>query len=560
MASQRWLRRTPFVRSLYSLASASISSRRIQSFSLLSGLTTPLRLISFKVDSANFENEVLQSQQAICLVYHIDNSNCHSYLRHAEHLIDELNSNTTLRPNKPEKKEEEESASSNSQKKEMQQHASLKFCTVNADENRNLASAFSVERAKLPITFFIMQGTIIDKVTGHIKENRLHHILLRFIEHYQKEMNVDLLVARGKESAVSGGMSSPLPAASTTDLCSGTTTPHMIQHLVSSLSGADRIHLPEEADKLDGLRKTIQETKRKAYGELVELRREIGLDVRNLSETEKETKYYRSASYNAMATISTLEALFLARSYATIGDIARKNIIWARRELTSSFEYVLTRTSLLRQLMALVDVNLVKGDLRISTSVAMRLLNRLPIEKNLDEKLQEGKKSEDESLLLHTFLSDYITYARRLSEKIDEFIDTRDFEVGFPSVFAEDMFTALKKSKKLLTSTGSSGGKYLSSASSSIEDEPWSTDTLKVLSATASSVDETKNLPSGGNCPSSSSISPPLTDILDKSSFVAKITMDQLRHAKVVLSCLVQLHIKDPKGQAARSRLASLVY
>lgn len=541
------------MRCLYSTLSCALRLRNVPLSHL--SLATSFRYVSFKVSAANFENEVLQSQQAICLVYHIENSNCSSYLRHAEKLVDDLNSNTTLLP----KKEKEMEETSNDSKEEQGiRHACLKFCTVNADENRNLASAFSVERAKLPITFFIMQGTIIDKVVGHIKETRLQSILCRFIEHYQKEMNVDLLVARGKESVASGGMSSPLPAASTADLRSGASTTHMIQHLVSSLSGADRIRLPEEAEKLDGLRKTIQETKRKAYGELVELRREIGLEVRQLSESEKESKYYRSSPYNAMATISALEALFLARCYAAIGDVARENIIWAKRELTSSFEYGMTRTSLLRQLLALIEVNVVKGDLRITALTAERLLERFPREKEEDSSVAENNNEKRPPLC--AFLTHYVSYARRLQSSIDQYIDSRDFEVTFPSTFAEEMFVVLKQSRKLLSSLGSSGVKLLSSKSAKADEEPWSEEVLKLVSSTTFSVRSKCSTNPAEVLPSSQSVSPSSSENAEESSIIARITSDQLRHAKVVLSCLIQLHIKDPKGQAARSRLASLVY
>lgn len=572
ISCQEFVRCIPQNMNLVSSFYKKVTPRRITySFS---PIRTTYRHVCSTVTAVNFDNEVLQSQQAICLVYYIENSNCNAYLRHAEKLIDELNSNTTVRQSKP--KDEEDKNSSNTDSNGMREndhHACLKFCKINADENRNLASAFSVERAKLPITLFIMQGTIIDKVNGHIKENRLHNILCRFIEHYQKEMNVDLLVKRGKESAVSEGMSSPLPAASIADLRSGSSTKHIIQHLTSSLSGAEKIRLPEEAEKLDGLRKTIQETKRKAYGELVELRREIGLDVRNLSESEREVKYYRSPAYHAMAAISALEALYLARCYASIGDIARKNIIWAKREILSTYEYVVSSTSLVRELMALVEVNVVKGDLRVTALAAQRLFDQF----SADQKGRVVKITSDLEFSLPDFFTSYIDYTHQLQKDIDQFIDTRDFEACFPSAFAEELFETLKKSRKILSSLGGSGGNLLSSKSNrsstssnitsiQTDEEPWSVEWTKLDSGSTSfakddtiagnTVVEPSALPS-----SSSSLSDFSSVVLnDSTSIIRRITADQFRHAKIVLSCLVQLHIKDQKGQAARSRLASLVY
>lgn len=489
-------------------------------------LWTSRRFLYHRVTSTNFEQEVLQSQQAICLVYHIENSNCNVYLRNTEKLVDELNEATTL------VQEKSGSEKQNDKDKEMKErHVWLKLCVINADENRNLASAFSVERAKLPITYFIMQGTIIDKVVGHVKETRLHSILYKFLEHYQKEMNVDLLVARGKESAAdAGGKSTPLAAATTADLLSGASTEYIINSLTSSLTGPDMIRLPEESEKLDGIRKTIQEAKRKAHKELVELRREIGLDMRNLSDTELHTNYYRAAQFIAMASVSALETLFLARCYAAIGDIARKNVVWARKALSSDFEAALGKATM-RNLIALIDTNLVKGDLRVTSIGAQKLLsNFIVTDESMDSKDQANTSG---SSTIIPFLEEYVEYTQRMERQINEHIDTRSLEVAFPVSFAEELFDWVKKSRKLIgTHRGASDGMGSSQGLS------W------ILDLTAAGQMDHR--------PNDASLTP--------EEMMTRIAEEQFWQAKTVITSLVQLHIADPKAHAARSRLASLIY
>lgn len=481
-------------------------------------LFTSQRCLYHRVSSANFEQEVLQSQQAICLVYHIENSNCSVYLRNTEKLVDQLNDSTTLAPQVKEdgtqKKEDENKT---------ERHVWLKLCVINADENRNLASAFSVERAKLPITYFIMQGTIIDKVIGHVKENRLHSILYKFLEHYQKEMNVDLLVARGKESAVdAGGKSTPLAVAATADLLSGASTEYIINSLTSSLSGPDMIRLPEESEKLDGIRKTIQEAKRKAHKELMELRKEVGLDIRNLSDTELHTQYYRSAQFSAMASVSALETLFLARCYASIGDIARKNVVWARKALASDFENALGKPKM-RTLVTLIDANLVKGDLRVTSIGAEKLLSSYIVP-------DDGVDANSPAMI--PFLDQYIQFTKQMEHQINEHIDSRSLEVCFPAAFVEELFEWLKKSRKWIgTNRGSTGSMGTSHGLS------W------ILDLNTAQVDEART---------ASKLTP--------EEMITRIAEEQFWQAKTIITSLVQLHVADPKAHAARSRLASLIY
>ncbi|PWU99847.1 hypothetical protein C4B63_8g198 [Trypanosoma cruzi] len=165
--------------------------------------------VAYKTDASSFESEVIQSQQAICLVYYRpDSSSCNAYLTHAERLVSRLNREISDTDKK-------DGCDGEKEKSVPAQKAWLKLCTINADENRNLASAFSVERAKLPVTYFIMQGTIIDKVTGHVVESRLEGILRKFLEHYKQQMNVELMGGGSPEHQ------HPLPAAATADLLHG---------------------------------------------------------------------------------------------------------------------------------------------------------------------------------------------------------------------------------------------------------------------------------------------------------------------------------------------------
>lgn len=452
------------------------------------------RGVHHTVSASNFEQSVLQSEQAICLVFYVENSNCRAYMRHAEKLADNLNKSTSL--NKDGKTDE-------------QSYIWLKFCLCNADENRNLASVFSVERAKLPVTYFVMQGTIIDKAVGHVKEPRLESILLKFLEHYQKEMNVNLLVARGKESA-SNGQGSPLPAAPAKDLLGGATTEYIVQSLMSSLTGSEMIRLPEESEKMDGIRRTIQEAKKKAHNEILELRREIGMDIRNLSQQDLAVKYYRSPQFSAFGAISALEALFLARSYAAIGDIARKNVAWARKALQSDFEEIFTLKNM-RLLVALIDANLVLGDLRFGTAASQRFLDSTePNTKNDDAELREA-------------LTSYIQFGLRMTEQINECIDSRSHDLSFPASFSDYLFGIIKQCKSKTSGKLSTRRNVDDSAAERL---------LLLLRG----------------------------DEISSKEVISVVEEEQFNMCKTIITCLIQLYPSDTKSLDSRARLASLVY
>ncbi|ORC87540.1 uncharacterized protein TM35_000211460 [Trypanosoma theileri] len=371
-------------------------------------LCTSYRSMVYKTDAASFESEVIQSQQAICLVYYRpDSSSCNAYLTHAERLVNRLNEETNQTKNTNEDNNNNNSSNSN---ESSTRKLWLKLCTINADENRNLASAFSVERAKLPVTYFIMQGTIIDKVTGHIIESRLEGILRKFLEHYQKQMNVDLISGGG-----SSNQQNPLPAAATTDLLHGASTQYLQNRIMDSLVGPERIRLPEESEQLDGLRKTIQQAKKKAYDELQDLRRELGMDVRRLSEMDMTKRYYHSSQFTALAVLSALEALFLARVHATIGDIAAENVVFALNAIQRDFSPILGDPSV-RRLISLCEVLLVRAEILLQ-----------------ERKLQSLGENENVE-----------KYFSRMQYWIDELVDARVVPERFPSEDVEEMFRLLK--------------------------------------------------------------------------------------------------------------------
>lgn len=409
----------------------------------------------------------------------------------------------------------------------------LKLCTINADENRNLASAFSVERAKLPITYFVMQGTIVDKVVGHIAEGRLQSILVKFLEHYQKELNVDLLARHSKGDATTklgASSASPLPSAATADLLSGTSTTFLQDKMMNALVGADMIQLPEEAEKLDGIRKTLQEAKKKAHAELLELHKQLGMDIRRLTDAELHAHYFNSPQFHALAVISALEALYLARSYATLGDVARTNAEWARRAVHKDFEPVQGDPAL-RRVMALVDVNLVRGELRTAATLAAQDANRL--RSTLASMDADDLSSEQHRTALRemeTFIAGQSQYCLDMLRIMDEHVDSRTLEGSeFPSAVMDQLFEMLKANLKLSrTRLPTSEQKQQNSKTDEVED--------KVMA----SLLDGKAL-----------------DTTAKRVFTAQARVPQIR---TVITSLVQLYPTDPKAQAARSRLSSLMY
>ncbi|KAG5476437.1 hypothetical protein LSCM1_04142 [Leishmania martiniquensis] len=527
-------------------------------------LSNAIRYVSHVTNAANFEAEVLQSQQAICLIYYISNSNCSAYVAVAEKLVDAMNAQTAgleasaststsgggpAKAVSPARTAEVKSppvseavnggapslasslvsaAALTEMPKKMEW---LKLCTINADENRNLASAFSVQRAKLPITYFVLQGTIVDRVVGHISEARLSAILIRFLEHYQKEMNVDLLARQNTLSEARGTSVNPLPSAATADLLSGTSTTFLQDKIMNALVGADMIRLPEEAEKLDGLRRTLQEAKKKAHSELQELHKQLGMDRRRLTDCEMQTRYFDAPQFHALGVLCALEALYLARSHATLGDVARINVDWARHAVQRDFEAIQGDPAL-RRVLALVDANLVRAELRTAALLAAQDAKRLGcilIEANTDD--ARSVQRRDALKEMEALIADERQYCEDMLSIIDAHIDIRaPNSSAFPSVVADQLLELLRSNLKLSRARVSQSA----GAGESLVPDPGSTEMML------------KDTMDG--------------KALDMTAKRAQIAQTRVLQARTLTTCLLQLYATDPRSHDARSRLASLMY
>lgn len=503
------------------------------------------------------------------MVYYISNSNCSAYLKSAEKLVDAINAETTgldapaatpaapstgltvdvdAGPDAQHNSTASLSASalpSSSSHADPQQRASpqkvqwLKLCTINADENRNLASAFSVERAKLPITYFVMQGTIVDKVVGHVAEGRLQSILVKFLEHYQKEMNVDLLARHGKAGAdgKGDGASSPLPSAATADLLSGTSTTFLQDKMMNALVGADMIQLPEEAEQLDGIRRTLQEAKKKAHTELLELHKQLGMDIRRLTDAEMHAHYFNSSQFRALGVLSALEALYLARCYATLGDVPRTNVDWARQAVQSDFGAIQGDPAL-RRVMALVDVNVVRGELRMAATLAAQDANRLRGTLSAMDAGDLQRTAHRTALLeMERVIAGQSQYCLEMLRIIDEHVDSRTLDSNvFPSAVVDRLFELLKENQKM-------GRTRLPTSSSA--------------AAAAAAAGASEQRQDGEEKALVEVLDGKVLDTTAKKVLTAQARVPQIC---TMVTSLVQLYASDPKAQAARSRLSSLMY
>ncbi|KAK7194402.1 hypothetical protein NESM_000356400 [Novymonas esmeraldas] len=531
-----------------------------------SGLRLAARHLSYITNASNFETEVLQSQQAICLVYHIPNSNCAAYLAAAEKLVDAINAETTGLDTPA-----SEAGGSGAVGQPVDQTLIidaagapspgvavgvagsptaapatmewLKLCTVNADENRNLASAFSVERAKLPITYFVMQGTIVDKVMGHISDARLHGILVNFLEHYQKELNVDLLARHSKAGVAPGGAggstASPLPSAATADLLSGTSTTFLQDKIMNALVGADMIQLPEEAEKLDGLRRTLQGAKKKAHAELQELHKQLGMDVRRLTEAEMQAHYFNATQFRALGVLCALEALYLARSHATLGDVARANVDWARRAVVTDFAAIQGDPTL-RRVLALVDTNLIRGELRTAAMLAAQDANRLSSTLAAMDAADPRSAQHRHALTdMQVFVAGQSQYCLDMLRIIDAHVDSRTLDGStFPSAVVDQLFDQLRSNLKLSRT--------------------------RVAQTTASQQQQQQQREQRTAGPDAHDANTSMQGLVDGTALdttAKRVLTAQARVAQLrtVITSLLQLYPMDSRSHDARSRLASLV-
>ena len=377
-------------------------------------LAHQMRGIVQRVDAATFESEVLQSQQAICLVYHIPNSACGAYLQQVDKLSDEANNACSA--------------------------SWLKTCSVDGDQNKNLASAFSVERAKLPVTFFVMHGTIVDKVNGAISDDRLRSIFDKFKGYYENQTGVDLTAGMGASAD-----SIPIRSAPQSSLTDGASTQVLINKLVDSLVGVNCIMLPKEMEQMDGLKKSLQHTKKQSYKELADLHKSLGMDQKRLSEEDLTKKYYKSTQLMCAALSSALEALFLARIYAYVGRLAERNVTEAVTAISNDFRQTMGDNNM-KRLMSVVDINLTRGYCRekLGGTLPAWAMNG-----------GMGVASDEDTLLpmtAETRQLDPIAQDDKASEaffhQVLKWCDVADGRIPpneFPSEDVEDMFAMMKQ-------------------------------------------------------------------------------------------------------------------
>eukprot|EP00760_Papus_ankaliazontas_P018760 PhM_4_TR17630/c0_g1_i1/m.63373 len=110
------------------------------------------------VTAATFDHSVLGTELAVLLTYHTESAMSGAYTAMAEGLVDKMN--------------------------EGKKNRWIRYCTIDADQQPALASAFAVQRQKTPVSFFVMGGTIIDRLTGNTEEPRLRGCLDKFYAHY----------------------------------------------------------------------------------------------------------------------------------------------------------------------------------------------------------------------------------------------------------------------------------------------------------------------------------------------------------------------------------------
>lgn len=218
------------------------------------------------VTASNFEQIVMQSQLAMCLTYHVDNTRCRQYLSRIEESVNEVNIRV--------------------------RHRWLSLMTCDADRNPTLAGAFSIERVKLPITFFVYSGTIIDKVNGAVPKERLNSILLRFMEYYQEQKGVEL----EDHGFVQGAKVENITEAVSAQEYEG--------KLEWMLLSKERIWSnPKE------LHSIVDKGMIQAGKDLRELQDQVGLNVKKIDPSELFASYYSKPAYLAAAKMAFFRAL-----------------------------------------------------------------------------------------------------------------------------------------------------------------------------------------------------------------------------------------------------------
>ena len=377
-----------------------------------------------KVDASTFETEVLQSRQAVCVVYYIPGKGeCETHLDMVKRLTTELNqsSNSTW----------------------------LKSVCIDGDKNVNLASAFSVERNKLPTTFFAMDASIVDKVVGPVPEERLRSILTKFKDYYQTQTGTDLALPNTDTNAARPGGSGRGDGMLAAE---GVSTQVLVNKVADSLIGPDCIMLPKETEHLGALKTSLQRCKKQAFTELGDLHKKLGMDRRRLSEKELETNWFGSSQYRCAAMASSLEAVFLGKIYAYIGQLAEKNVTEAWTATTNDFRNVMSDNHI-KRLLSVVEINVARGRSRerlggVLPEFTLNAGMGVRSEQDKDSSLLTQPKKDSMAL---TPLPEEDTQGREFYENVlrwCDLIDSRIVPVSFPAE-VEVMFAELKMYRPL---------------------------------------------------------------------------------------------------------------
>jgi hypothetical protein len=314
----------------------------------------------------------------------------------------------------------------------------LKVCQIDGDTNRNLASAFSVQRSKLPATFFIFCGTIVDRVSGTLTRDRIDSIFSKFLDYYAENTGVDF-------SKLDDGASNVMCAPTKRVLSDAVSALYRVDRLVASLVGPDRIRLPEEAEKIDGLKKEVQDAKKAAFDDLYRLHQKHGLDVRKLSDEELDVLLFGTETFYAAAAVSGLEALLLARCYAldaSKSNVLRQAVLDAKVSVERDYLKRQLKGDVVRQAVALTSICVVRGDAQrqLSASVSEMTSEETAAAQQAVQQLTESSAPPLGRDPISTFV--FHSVLVKVSEDLDHRLATSP---PFPAAAAEMLVGVLKK-------------------------------------------------------------------------------------------------------------------
>ena len=148
---------------------------------------------TFWITPETFEKEVLQSELAICIVFGLVHSPLSvSYMNTLIALAEAANKQANIETSSNGVQLQAPNNNQSLPAAKIQQKRSIKILAVDTDAHPNLGSAFSVQRRNLPVTFFVLQGTIVDRVTGLTPKEKLDVFFDRFREIYFQLKGVPL--------------------------------------------------------------------------------------------------------------------------------------------------------------------------------------------------------------------------------------------------------------------------------------------------------------------------------------------------------------------------------